>query len=203
LMDGFGGRRETNGVVPGAHHAPVAGYGDAGYAHVVFGDQLVAALVLAQIPDAHIAAAVAADQLALIRVDHDVVDRHAVGVVPLDVTAAGVPDLDRAVLAAGHEPFRLAVERNAGYVAGVSVEGEDRVGVRGFDVVQLDRVVAGGGEVALVGRDAEAVYLRVGVRDCTGADAGQGFPEAGGSVRFSRASWSSAPDCVVIASCVC
>jgi hypothetical protein len=31
-------------------------------------------------------------------------------------------------------------------------------------------VVAGGGEVAFVGGDAEAVYLGVGVRDCAGTD---------------------------------
>lgn len=148
----------------------------------------MAALVLAQVPNAHVAATITADKLALIRVDHDVVDRHAMCVIPLNVAAPRVPDLDRAVFATGHEPFRLAVERDAGHIAGVSVEGEYCVGVRRFDVVQLDRVVSGGGEVALVGRDAEAVYLRVGVWDCAGADAGQGFPEAGGSVRFSQTS---------------
>jgi hypothetical protein len=70
------------------------------------------------------------------------------------------------------------VESHACDVGGVTVEGENGVGVGGFDVVELDGVVAGGGEIALVGGDAEAVDLRVRVWDCTGADAAKGFPEA-------------------------
>ena len=61
------------------------------------------------------------------------------------------------------------MERDTGDVGGVTVEGEDRIRVRGFDVVKLDRVVTGGGEVSLVGRDAKAVDLGVGVRDSPGA----------------------------------
>jgi hypothetical protein len=63
------------------------------------------------------------------------------------------------------------VERHAGDVARVPVECEDRVWVCGLDVVELDGVVAGGGEVALVGRDAEAVYLRIWVGDCARTNA--------------------------------
>jgi hypothetical protein len=163
----------------------------------------VAALILAEVPYPHIPTSITADQLALIRMNHNIIDRHAVCIIPLHVAAARVPDLDRPVLAAGHKPFRLAVERDAGHVAGVAVEGEDRVGVRGFDVVQLDCVVAGGGKVALVGRDAQAVYLRVGMRDCAGADAGQRFPEASRSVRSSQASWGSVPNRVVVTGCMC
>lgn len=70
------------------------------------------------------------------------------------------------------------MERNASDIGGVSVESEDSVGIGRFDVVELYGVVAGGGEVALVGRNAEAVYLRVRVGDCAGADAAEGFPEA-------------------------
>jgi hypothetical protein len=72
------------------------------------------------------------------------------------------------------------VESYARDVGGVSVEGEDGIGVGGFDVVELDRVVAGGREVALVGRDAKAVDLGVWVGDCAGADAAESFPEASG-----------------------
>ena len=51
-------------------------------------------------------------------------------------------------------------------VARMSIESEDRIGVRGLDVVELDGVVAGGCQVAFVGGDAEAVDLRIGVGYC-------------------------------------
>jgi len=76
------------------------------------------------------------------------------------------------------------VEGDAGDVVGVAFEGDDWVGISGLDVVEFDVVAARGGEVFLVGRDAEAVYLRFGVLDCAAADTAEGFPEA---------------DCVVIA----
>ena len=61
----------------------------------------------------------------------------------------------------------------------MTVEGEDRVRVCGLDVVELDRMVAGGGEVSLVGRDAKAVDLGVWVWDSPGAYTGESFPESG------------------------
>lgn len=54
------------------------------------------------------------------------------------------------------------------------------VWVGGLDVVEFDGMVPGGGEETLVGGDAEAIYLRIGVLDCAGADAGEGFPESVG-----------------------
>jgi hypothetical protein len=54
----------------------------------------MAALVLAEIPDPHISAAVAGNELSLVWMNDDVVDRYAVGVVPLDVATSSVPDLD-------------------------------------------------------------------------------------------------------------
>jgi hypothetical protein len=138
----------------------------------------VAALVLAQIPYPHIAPAVAADQLALVRMDDDVVHGHAMGVVALDVAAARVPDLDGAVLGAGDEPLGLAVEGDARDVGRVAVKGQDGVGVRRLDVVELDRVVARRGQVALVGGDAQAVDLRVWVGDRAGAYSAERFPES-------------------------
>lgn len=51
-------------------------------------------------------------------------------------------------------------------VARVSIEGENRIGVCRFDVIELDSVVAGGGQVAFVGGDAEAVNLRIGMGYC-------------------------------------
>jgi hypothetical protein len=60
----------------------------------------------------------------------------------------------------------------------MTVEGEDGIRVGRLDVVELDRVVAGGGEVALVGGDTEPVHLGVGVGNGARADAAEGFPEA-------------------------
>jgi hypothetical protein len=185
---GWGDGRGPHGVVTGADHAAVRGDGDGRNAHVVLGNELVAALVLAKIPDAHVAAAVTANELALVRVDDYIVDGDAVGVVALDVAAARVPDLDGAVFGRGDQPLGLAVKGDARDVGRVAVEGQDRVRVRRLDVVELDRVVARGGEVALVGRDAQAVDLRVGVGDGAGADAAEGLPEALGelSARWQR-----------------
>jgi hypothetical protein len=144
----------------------------------------VTALILAQIPDPHIAPAITANELALVRMNNYIVDGRAVRVVPLDAARARIPYLDRAVFGARHHPLALAVERDACDVGRVAFEGQDGVRVCGFDLVELDGVVASGGEEALVGGDAEAVDLGVGVRDCARADAGEGFPEA---------------DCVVVA----
>jgi hypothetical protein len=138
----------------------------------------VTALVLAQIPNPHIASAVTANQLSLIRVDDYIIHGDSMIVIPLYRTTSSIPDLDRAVFRTCHHPFALAVERNARDVACVAIEGEDGVRIRGLDVVEFDCVVAGGGEVSFVGRDAEAVDLRVGVGYCARADPGQGFPKA-------------------------
>ena len=54
----------------------------------------MAALVLAEVPNPYVSAAVAGDELPLVRVNDDVVHRYAVRVVPLDVATSSVPDLD-------------------------------------------------------------------------------------------------------------
>lgn len=137
------------------------------------------AAVLGEIPDPDAAGPVAADDLALVRVDDDVVRGAAVVVAALDGAAAGLPDLDGAVLGARDHPLALAVEGDAGDVARVALECEQGVRVGRLDVEELDRVVAGGGEEALVGRDAQAVDLRVRVLDRAGADARESLPEPG------------------------
>ena len=53
----------------------------------------MAALVLAEVPDPHISAAVAGNELSLIRMDDDIVHRYAVRVVPLNVATSSIPDL--------------------------------------------------------------------------------------------------------------
>jgi hypothetical protein len=141
-------------VIARAKQRAVTSDGYTSDAHILLGDELVRALVLAQVPDANRAGAVAADELALVRVDDDVVDGGAVVVVTLDGARADVPYLDCAILGARHHPLALAVEGDGGHVCGVPLEGQDRRGVRRLYLVQLDDVVAGGGEEALVRRDA-------------------------------------------------
>lgn len=183
------GEQEADGevtayiVVGSAQEGAIRGNGDARHAHILLGNQLVAAAVLGQIPDLDAAGAVAADDLALVGVDDDVVGGAAVAVAALDGAGARLPDLDGAVLGAGDHPLALAVEGDARDIARVALEGQQRVGVGALDVEELDGVVAGGGEEALVGRDAEAVDLRVRVLDRARADAREGLPEAVGGGR--------------------
>lgn len=135
------------------------------------------AIVLGQVPHANAAAAIAADDFALVGVNHDIVDGAAVVVAALDGAAARLPNLDGAVFGARDHPLALAVERDARDVARVALKGEEGVRVGRLDVEELDRVVAGGREEALVGRDAQAVDLRVRVLDGAGTDARESLPE--------------------------
>ena len=85
------------------------------------------------------------------------------------------------------------MEGHAGDVSRVALKGEHGIGVRRLDVVELDGVVAGGGEVALVGRDAKAVDLRFWVLDRAGADAREGLPESkdgAATLAFPSIGWS-------------
>lgn len=166
-------------VVCSAQQGAVCSDGNARDGHVLLGDELVGAAVLGKVPDPDAAGPVAADDLALVGVYDDVVGGAAVVVAALDGAAAGLPDLDGAVLGARDHPLALAVEGDPGDVAGVALEGEQGVRVGGLDVEELDRVVAGGGEEALVGRYAQPVDLRVRVLDGAGADARESLPEPG------------------------
>lgn len=74
------------------------------------------------------------------------------------------------------------MERNAGNIVAMALEDHDRVRIRRFDVVELDIVATGCGEIAFVRCNAEAIYLRFGMLDCARADARESFPEAAGSV---------------------
>lgn len=78
--------------------------------------------ILGKVPDADVSRSVAADNLALIRVYHDVVDRAAVGVAPLDISRACLPDFDSAILRARDHPLALTVERHACNVARVALK---------------------------------------------------------------------------------
>ena len=80
------------------------------------------AVILGQVPNADAAVAVAADDLALVGVDDNVVCGAAVIVAALDDAAARLPDLDRAVLGASDHPLPLTVKGDAGDVARMALE---------------------------------------------------------------------------------
>lgn len=133
---------------------------------------------LTQVPDADHASAITTDQLTLVGVNNDVVDRRTMNVVALKAAGTSVPDLDGTILGAGDHPFALTVECDASDVVGVALKGHDRVGVGGLDIVELDIVVACSSKESLIGSDAQAIDLGVGVLDSARTDAGQGLPEA-------------------------
>lgn len=144
------------------------------------------ALVLAQIPDADVAAAITGNELSLVGMNDDVVDGMVVIVIALNAGGPGVPDLDGAVLGAGHHPLALAVKSDPGDIGGVTVKSQHRVRIGGTDVVEFDVLIAGRSEPALVGGDAQSIDLRVWVLDGARADSGEGFPEADGMVVTGR-----------------
>lgn len=112
------------------------------------------AFVLAQIPYSHLSTAITCYQFALVRVDDDVINGVVVVVVALDACGSRVPDLDRAVFGACDHPFALTVKSQAGDVSGVAVECQDRNGIGGTDIEELDVMAAGCCEPSLVRRDA-------------------------------------------------
>lgn len=61
-------------VCPRAEGGSVTGDGDARDGYIFLWDQLMRAVVLGQVPDADAAAAVAADDLALVRMDHHIIN---------------------------------------------------------------------------------------------------------------------------------
>lgn len=134
---------------------------------------------LTQVPNADYPSAITADQLALVGMDDDVVDCSFVRVVALEATSTSVPHLDGAVLGASDHPLALTVKRDTSDVGGVTLEGHDRVGVGGLDIVELDIVVACGRKEALVGGNAQAIDLRIRVLDGARTDPREGLPEAG------------------------
>jgi hypothetical protein len=197
----------TYGVVSCANHTAITCDSNRCHRDIILGNQLVRAFILPEIPDPDVAAPVTADQFALVWMDDHIVHWYAVRVVALNVPRSGIPDLDCAVFRGGNKPLALAVECDAGNVTSVTVKGEDRVGVRRLDIVELDRVMTGGGKVAFIGRDTQAVDLRVWVWDGARAYSRQCLPEALGpvSVRIEvkAASGSFVPDGMVIARCDC
>ena len=116
-------------------------------------------LVFTEIPDPHVTSTVAADELALVWMDDYIVDRDAVAVVALHVAGPSIPNLYCAIFGAGDHPFSFAMESDSSDVAGVSLEGKYSRWVGAFDIVELDSVMSGSSQEALVGRYTQAVDL--------------------------------------------
>jgi hypothetical protein len=98
MKDHAGCLRVAYSVISRADHAAVRRNCDAGYANIVLWYELVRTLILSKIPYAHITPTVTADQLALIRVNDHIVDGNTMGIIPLHIPGARIPDLDRAIL---------------------------------------------------------------------------------------------------------
>lgn len=110
--------------------------------------------VFCQIPHSDGSRSIAADNFTLVGMDHNVVGWRAMIVASLNRTCPSLPNLHGAILRARHHPFSFAMKGNACDVSRVALKRQKRVRIRRFDVIELDRVVASGGEKALVGGDA-------------------------------------------------
>lgn len=120
---------------------------------------------------------IAADDLALVWVNNNIVDWRVVVVAALNSASASLPDFHGSIFGASNHPLSLAVECNASDVVGMTFKCQDGVWVGRFDIVELDAVVACGGKEALVRRDTEAVDLRVRMLDSARAYSGKSLPE--------------------------
>ena len=87
----------THGVVPSHQHTTVGRNAHTADRDVVFGNQLVSALILSQIPDANVSCLVAANQFSLVGMDHYIVDRRVVLIIALNLACASIPNLDGSV----------------------------------------------------------------------------------------------------------
>lgn len=137
----------------------------------------MAAVVFGKIPDSNTARTIAAYDLALVRMNHNVIGGAPVVVASLDCSGSRLPDLDCAILGRCDHPFAFAMKSDSCDIASVAFERQERVGVRGLDVVELDGMMTSGSQVSLIRRDAEAIDLRVRMLNRTRADPGKSFPE--------------------------
>jgi hypothetical protein len=70
-------------VVAGSKKRAITSHTDTCSCHVVFGNQLVRASILAEVPDSNIATSICADQFTLVGMDDNIVDRMRMRVVAL------------------------------------------------------------------------------------------------------------------------
>lgn len=76
---------QTHCIVSCANHTSIARNRHTGNADIVFRNELVGALVLAQVPNSHVTAAITADQFSLVRVNDYIIDGDSMGIVALDI----------------------------------------------------------------------------------------------------------------------
>jgi hypothetical protein len=136
------------------------------------------AVVLRQIPYSNTSSSITAYDLSLVWMDNHVVHRGGMAVAALYGTTSCFPDFDCAILRAGHHPLSFAVEGYACNIVCMPFEGQKGVRIGRLDVVELNAMMSGCCKKALIGRYAQSVYLRVGVLNCSRADAGESLPEA-------------------------
>jgi hypothetical protein len=172
-------RDGTYRVCSSAKSRSVTSNSNAWYWDIFLRNELVRAVVLSKIPNANTAATVTADNFALIWVDHHIIDWASMRIAALYRTTPRLPDLDRAILRACNHPFPLAMERNSSYVSSVAFETKERIGIRRFDIVELDGMMTRSCKETFVGGYAEAIDLWVGMLDCAGTDSWECFPKTG------------------------
>lgn len=117
---------------------------------IVFGYELMTALVLTQVPYSYIASTIAADELALVWMDDYIVDRNAMTVVALNSASTSIPYLYRAVFRAGNHPFALAMEGYSSNIACMTFKDKDRRRIAALDVEELDGMVTGSGKETFI-----------------------------------------------------
>jgi hypothetical protein len=96
---------------------------------VLFGNQLVGAIVLSQVPNTNTSSTITANNLALVGMNDHIIDRAAVRVASLNGTTSSLPDLDKAILRARDHPFSFTMERDTRDIASMTFKGEERIGV--------------------------------------------------------------------------
>lgn len=117
------------------------------------------AIVLRQIPYPHTATSITAYNLSLIRVYNHICYWGPVRITPLNRTTPSLPYLHATIFGARDHPFPLTVEGNASYIPGMTFESEEGIRIRGFDIVELNGVMTGGGKESLVRGYAKSIDL--------------------------------------------
>lgn len=133
--------------------------------YVFFGDQLVRAIILCQVPNSNTPTLVAANDFALVWVNDYIIDRCSMGITALHSATPSLPDFDCAILRACTHPLSLAVKLNACDIACMTFERKERVGVGGFYIVKLYRMISSSREEALIRGNAKTVDLGIRVLD--------------------------------------
>ena len=125
---------ETDDIVSSCKKIAITADRDTGDRDLPVRRQVVGALILGQIPEPNAAGTVAADDLALVRMDNHIVYRGTVAVTALDVAGADIPDLDGAVFGARHHPFAFNLEGDTSDVSGMALKYHQWCRIGGSDI---------------------------------------------------------------------